>query len=98
MKQIHEVEIPIMVDIKKEKKKVRVLYIDADEDHVSLQFNNKKGDLKEDNYGRKQNTIMPRLVYVYEGIRSTSPNGKRHELYGKYYFNGVYSDSEKLWS
>jgi len=41
---------------------------------------------------------MPRLVYVYEGIRSTSPNGKRHELYGKYYFSVVYSDSEKLWS
>ena len=97
MKQIHEVEIPIITEVKKEKKKVRVLYIDADEDHVSLQFRNKKGDFKKDNYGRKQNTIMPRLVYVYEGIRPTSPNGKRHELYGKFYFSGVYSDSEKLW-
>jgi|AntAceMinimDraft_17_1070374.scaffolds.fasta_scaffold37686_1 hypothetical protein len=97
MKQIHEVEIPKITEVKKEKKKVRVLYIDADEDHVSLQFRNKKGDLKKDNYGRKQNTIMPRLVYVYEGIRRTSPKGKRHELYGKYYFSGVYSDSEKLW-
>jgi hypothetical protein len=97
MKQIHEVEIPKTIKIREEKKKVRVLYIDADEDHVSLQFRNKKGDLKEDNYGRKQNTIMPRLVYVYEGIRSVSPKSKRHELYGKHYFGGVYSNSEKLW-
>jgi hypothetical protein len=97
MKQIHEVEIPKTIKIREEKKKVRVLYIDADEDHVSLQFRNKKGDLKKDNYGRKQNTIMPRLVYVYEGIRRTSPKEKRYELYGKYYFSGVYSNSEKLW-
>jgi hypothetical protein len=97
MKQMHEVEIPKITNTIKEKKKVRVLYIDADEDHVSLQFRNKKGDLKEDSYGRKQNTIMPRLIYVYEGIRSVSPKSKRHELYGKYYFGGVYSDSEELW-
>jgi len=38
MKQIHEVEIPIMVDIKKEKKKVRVLYIGY---YISLFFTKK---------------------------------------------------------
>ncbi len=97
MKQIHEVEIPIKLKERESKKKVRVLYIDADEDHVSLQFKNKKGDLKKDEYGRKNNTIMPRLVYVYEGIRKVSPSSKRNELYGKHYFGGVYSNSETLW-
>lgn len=97
MKQIHEVEIPTNQVEREDKKKVRVLYIDADEDHVSLQFKNKKGDLIKDDNGRKSNTIMPRLIYIYEGIRKTSPSSKRSELYGKYYFGGVYSNSEKLW-
>ena len=97
MKQIHEVEIPKQIIVKEEKKKVKNLYIDADEDHVSLQFRNKKGDLKKDDYGRKNNTIMPMLVYVYEGSRKVSPSSKRYELYGKHHFGGVYSNSEVLW-
>ncbi|MEA1975154.1 MAG: UPF0236 family protein, partial [Bacillota bacterium] len=62
-----------------------------------MQFKKKKGDLKEDNYGRKKNTIMPRLVYIYEGTRKVSPESKRYELHGKWYFSGVYPNSEKLW-
>ena len=35
------------------KKKVDYLYIDADEDHISLQFNEKKGDLIKNDNNRK---------------------------------------------
>ncbi len=45
MKEIHEMEIPWIISEVKEKKKQRVLYVTADEDHVSLQFNKVKGDL-----------------------------------------------------
>ncbi|MGP1569913.1 MAG: UPF0236 family transposase-like protein [Eubacteriales bacterium] len=47
------------------KKEVEYLYIDADEDHVSLQFEEKKGDLIKLN-GYKANTVLSKIVYVYE--------------------------------
>lgn len=97
MKQVHELEIPEVKKTLKEKKEVRVLYIDADEDHVSLQFNKKKGDLGKDKNGRKQNTIMPRLIYLYEGIEKEGPSSKRNKLINKHYFGGVYNNSEELW-
>lgn len=97
MKQVHELEIPEVKKTLREKKKVRVLYIDADEDHVSLQFNKQKGDLGKDKNGRKQNTIMPRLVYIYEGIEKEGPNSKRNKLINKHYFGGVYNNTEDLW-
>ncbi|AGB40767.1 Uncharacterized protein family (UPF0236) [Halobacteroides halobius DSM 5150] len=37
---------------------------------------------------------MPRLVYIHEGI---SEVGDKRELKNKYYFSGVYKDSEELW-
>lgn len=96
-KVIHELEIPSVKKPVKEKKKARVLYIDADEDHVSLQFNHKKGDLNVDKNGRKQNTIMPKLIYIYEGIEKEGPKSKRNKLVGKYHFGGVYNKSEDIW-
>lgn len=59
MKEVHNLEIPKIIPKIKEKKKQRVLYINADEDHVSLQFHKTKGDLKKNSQGKKQNTIMP---------------------------------------
>lgn len=95
MKQVHEIEIPKKLqEINKEKKKVKILYIDADEDHVSLQFNHEKGDIKPDNQGRKHNIIMPRLIYLHEGIEK---EGNRNRLINKHYFGGVYSNSSELW-
>lgn len=70
-----------------EKKKVEYLYIDADEDHVALQHI--------DEYSR-QNNIIAKLVYVYEGIKA---DGKRNQLINPHYFSGVYSGkaNEELW-
>ena len=76
-----------------EKKQVKTLYIDADEDHVALQYLEKKGDTR----GALKHTFMPKLVYVYEGIQA---EGNRHELLGVKYFGGGYEGTqgtERLW-
>lgn len=75
------------------------LFIDADEDHVSLQFREKKGDLTENENHQKNNSLITKLVYVYEGIESESPKSKRHCLTNPYYFCGVNSgaDNNKFW-
>ena len=74
----------------KEKKKVKILHINADEDHVAAQFWNVKGDLKQNEDGTKNNTIMPKLVYVYEGTERESPVSKRWKLVNPHYFSGLY--------
>ena len=92
MNKIHTLNFP-RVEPQMEKKVVKYLYIDADEDHVSLQYINKKGDIKKP----RTNTIMPKLIYVYEGI--TNENG-RNKLINKKHFGGVYEggkEIEQLW-
>ena len=90
MNKIHTLNFP-RVEPQMEKKVVKYLYIDADEDHVSLQYINKKGDIKKP----RTNTIMPKLIYVYEGI--TNENG-RNKLINKKHFGGVYEVSDgTLW-
>lgn len=74
----------------KDKKKVRILHINADEDHVAAQFWNVKGDLKKNKDGIKSNTIMPKLVYVHEGTEKESPVSKRWKLVNPHYFSGLY--------
>lgn len=92
MHKIHALNFP-RVKPRPEKKALKYLYIDADEDHVSLQYINKKGDIK----NPRTNTIMPKLIYVYEGI--THENG-RNELINKKHFGGIYEGGksiEQLW-
>ena len=86
----------------REKKKIRSLHIEADEDHVAAQFYEKKGDLERGENGRKNNTLMPKLVLVYEDIveeSGESSKSKRYRLTGKRYFCGLYrgKENEKLW-
>lgn len=97
MKDVHTLEIPAILPEIKEKKQVKVLYINADEDHVSLQFNRKKGDLKINEYGWKSNTVEPKLACIFEGIEKESANSKRNKLVNKHYFSGVYKKSEDIW-
>lgn len=95
---IHELKFPKLEKPKK-KKQVDYLYIDADEDHVSLQFQNVKGDLERDARGYKKNNVIAKLIYVYEGIEKDAPESKRHHLVNPHYFCGMYegSNNEKLW-
>lgn len=97
--RLHKLEIS-KAEIPEEKKQVEYLYIDADEDHVPLQFFKKKGDIKPDSKGRKYNNVQVKLVYVYEGIEPESPGSDRYRLINPHYFSGVYEgkENETLWN
>ena len=81
------------------KKKVKYLYIDADEDHVSLQYQENKGDLSRNDGQKRSNSIITKIVYVYEGIEKEGPKSKRNKLINPHYFCGTYpgEENEKLW-
>lgn len=69
------------------KKKVDYLYIDADEDHIALQREEKFSEIN-------------KLVYVYEGIENESPISERNKLINPYFFGGISvkeGDNSRLW-
>jgi len=54
--------------------------------------------ITEDIVKPRTNTIMPKIIYVYEGINTEN---KHHELINKKHFSGVYEggkEVEKLWN
>lgn len=87
--KIHRLNFPKNAEKPAKKKEVDYLYIEADEDHVSLQFREKKGDLREHGNHQKNNCLITKLVYVHEGIEREAPKSKRHKLLNPYYFSGV---------
>lgn len=97
--KIHGLEMPQDTGQPEEKKAVDYLYIDADEDHVPLQFREMKGDLEEGGNGWKNNNALVKLVYIYEGIEPEAPKSKRNRLVNPHYFSGIYDgeDNQKLW-
>ena len=68
--------------IKKEKRVVKTLYIEADEDHISLQREDKKSGIN-------------KLIYVHEGRVEESKG--RNFLKNKYIFASHTTKSEDLW-
>lgn len=84
--KIHALEIPSDIPKTEKKKVVEYLYLDADEDHVSLQFREKKGDLIENEKHRKNNCLITKVAYVYEGIEKETLQGKRNRLINPHYF------------
>lgn len=94
--KIHALKFPQNEEKPEEKKQVDYLYIDADEDHISLQFKEKKGDLIENDNHQKNNCLIAKLVYVYEGIVNESPCSDRHCLVNPYYFSDINSGEENL--
>lgn len=97
--EIHNLEFQLEYKDLPEKKKVDYLYIDADEDHISLQYNEEKGDLKKNKNNKKNNCLLSKIVYVYEGIEKESPRSKRNKLINPHYFCGNYPGEENkiLW-
>lgn len=83
--KLHSLRFP-EENIPEKKKQVDYLYIEADEDHIALQFREKKGDLVTDENGRKQNNAIVKLVYVHEGITPEAPRSRRHKLINPHYF------------
>ena len=97
--KIHALKFPENEEVLSEKKVVDYLYLEADEDHVSLQFREKKGDLVTSENGRKNNTAIAKLVYVHEGIEKESYESKRNKLIEPYYFCRVCEgdENQKFW-
>lgn len=52
--KIHALEFPENMEKPEKKKELGYLYIEADEEHGSLQFHEKKGDLAEGESSEKQ--------------------------------------------
>ena len=99
MKKIHALQFPPEDEVLEEKKVVKVLFIDADEAHISLQYRNKKGDLVKNDCGRKNNNVIEKLVYCYEGIEEEAPGSKRHKLIKPHYFcsDSASEDNKDFW-
>lgn len=94
--KIHDLNFFPEINVPSEKKQVDYLYIDADEDHVSLQYLEQKGDIVKP----RTNTSMPKLAYVYEGLEPDAPKSQRMRLIEPKYFGGVYEGSkgvEQFW-
>lgn len=99
MNKLHKLEFPENREKPEKKKEVEYLYIDADEDHVSLQFREHKGDLAENECHQKNNCQIAKLVYIYEDVVPEAPKSRRHKLVNPYYFCRVCSgeDNLKFW-
>lgn len=92
MKKRHALEFPLLEPLQ-EKRKASRLYIDEDEDHVSLQYLEKEGNIRMP----LNNTVMPKRIYVYEGINL---DGSKHELVHCRYSGGEYAGNKgtrELW-
>lgn len=100
--KIHKLSFPVQKKDVAEKKKIRMLYINADEDHVAAQFYQKKGDIEKQE-GKRYNTFMPKLIYVYENIVPDTDSPKvtriRYKLQNPHYFGGMYEGKKnaELW-
>lgn len=97
MRHVHRLNIPsYKKEEKQEKRRVKYLYVEADEDHIALQFHKKKGDIKRWK-GHGDNGQIIKLVYVHEGYEETDANRKK--LKEVMYFGGLYSgkENEELW-
>ena len=94
--KIHGLVFPKDRELAGEKKKreCEYLYIEADEDHVSLQFHERRGDLTTNENGYKDNTVLEKLVYVHEGVGKDRPKGGRNRLTNPHYFAGGYPGPE----
>ena len=95
---IHDLKFPANYKKPASKKEADYLYIEADEDHYHLQFQQIKGDLERNENGRKLNGAINKLIYVHEGIKPEAPKSKRHRLVDPHYFcRGSCQDNRDLW-
>jgi len=82
IRQVGEIDNSELDEEVEEKRKVKRLYVEADEDHIALQHGKKK--------------TITRLVYVHEGVEKVSKT--RNKLKSPKYFSGLYKNRvEDLW-
>ena len=92
MNKVHGIADEIPDTIYNEKKSVKYLFIEADEDHVAEQHGRSEDK-------SKNASFISKLVYIYEFKKETDVKG-RYELMNKYYFAGLYPGADgvqKLW-
>ena len=98
---LHELEFPeeMGTPLPLKKRTVEYLFIEADEDHIHLQFKVRKGDLRANKLKRKLNCAIEKLVYVHEGIKREGPKSKRRILINPHYLSGAYEGEKNkdLW-
>lgn len=82
----------IQTAIPSEKAKVKVLYVEADEDHVALQ--NKSGKKRKKG---TRNIAEPRLVYLHEGHIKQTPNSKKTALKNIRYLSFTKESPDDIW-
>ncbi len=99
MEKIHTLKFPQGWEDSQEKKAVDFLYIEADEDHISLQYRDEKGDLKRTGKGGKNNNAITKLIYVHEGVEPEAPKSKRKCLINPHFFSRTAEgcSNEELW-
>ena len=97
--KLHALRFPQIWKAPPRKKVVDYLYIEADEDHIALQFRQKRGDLVRDENGHKNNDEIAKLVYVHEGVEPEAPKSSRYRLVNPYYFCSTvkYTSNEQMW-
>ena len=82
IRDLGEIDNRKLEDIPDEKRKVKRLYVEADEDHIALQKDGK--------------STISRLIYVHEGLEKV--NKTRNKLKNVKYFSGLYKNSfEDMW-
>lgn len=77
LEEIEDKEVKIL-----NKKKIEYLYIEADEDHVSLQ---------------KGGTAFPQIIYVHEELQEVAGKDERHKLQNVKYVAGEYKGNWEVW-
>lgn len=92
MDKIHNLEVVQSVVDCESKKEIRVLFIEADEDHVAQQRKKREKPKKPN----QRDILMPKMVYVHEGIDYDKSTAKRKVLKNVRYFGGILN-SEELW-
>ena len=78
----YDFRFPLDEKVPLEKKKMKIIYIEADEDHVALQ----KGGI-----------VMPKLIYIHEGIQYENYKSKRKKLINTRYFTSTKESHTELW-
>lgn len=92
MKKIHDLEIIQPSVTVENKKELKVLFVEADEDHVAWQRKNRETPKR----ANQRDILMPKLVYVHEGIDYDKSTKKRKVLKNVRYFTKTLN-SEDLW-
>lgn len=94
LNKVHGIADEMPMEKPAEKKCVKYLYVEADEDHVAEQHGDQTSS-------EENGSFISKLVYVYESKENAQGYASRKELKDKYYISGLYpgpEGNERLWN